>query len=881
MKPSSMADVSDTGTAKARAKKERGDATKKTAVKKTAVKKAAVKKAPVKKAPVKKAPVKKAAVKTASAGKAAVKSSSIREDIALEDNASNQSTHPSQVKAKKTSTKKAARKKAVQPSTSSKESNIKVNSATATINSNQDETDVIDEAAASKDSAVSEEEMARAIAIFEQMDWQVRIEQLIVLAADQGHVTYSDLDETADVPTGNDLFEPLVQHLENLGLKVLEHPPESDDSSAQDAKEDVVVEFDSGGSAAGIDPVRMYLNEMGKVSLLDREGEVAIAKRIEEGQSAVMESLLGCPMTLEAVYEGLDKVREGKMKSEDFVDSLAGQIASEQIAEAAEALEDDSEASEDDDDVEAADPPAPMALSARLEANREAARARLEEVEKKALAWIRRARRGEWEEPSFEKQRKFIVEQLSEVRFSPTFIDQMQKMAHSVAAKVRENERAIMRLAVDRGGMPRGKFLLTFQAAPTDSNWWPKQIRTAVDANQKAAYREIHDSIIVLQQSLAELEAKIGLPLASFKDIHRRMSVGQDRADQAKKEMVAANLRLVVSIAKKYANRGMQFLDLIQEGNVGLMRAVDKFDYKRGFKFSTYATWWIRQGITRSLADSGRLIRLPVHLIEVLHKIRRFSHQFSQEHGRQPTETEVVEQLQVPQDRIMMLMHIAKDPYSLDRPVSDESESSIGDFVEDTNAVSPIDEAALKELDIILADCMELLNDREKEVLRWRFGLSLRDELTLEDIGKRFDVTRERIRQIEAKALKKIRLSRFGPALRSFFDKNADEVGRRMEERDALLASRAAASQVKQQSEAEVDTDELFPTGPRRQDRPISKRGREILSTIASTPRIEEGEEMGTVSFEELSLKDLMDPVDRQIKEAKQANKKDDEKKRR
>ena len=784
---------------------------------------------------------------------------------------------------KSSSTKKVARKKTTQSSTSNKESNTKVNSATVSKISTENENDVDvlnDDASSSKNDVISDEEMARAVAIFEQMDWQVRIEQLIVIAADQGHVTHADLDETAEVPAGNDLFEPLVQHLENLGLKVFEHPPEDDESAPQPNKEEVQVEVNTGGSAAGVDPVRMYLNEMGKVSLLDREGEVAIAKRIEEGQSAVMESLLGCPMTLEAVYEGLDRVREGKMKSEDFVDSLAGQIASEQIAEATEAQENDNTSDDEGEGEEGpADPPAPMALSARLEANREAARSRLEEVEKKALAWIRRARRGEWEEPSFEKQRKFIVEQLSEVRFSPTFIDQMQKMADGVASKVRENERAIMRLAVDRGGMPRGKFLLTFQAAPTDSNWWPKQIRTAVDATQKAAYREIQDSILVLQQSLAEMEARIGLPLASFKDIHRRMSVGQDRADQAKKEMVAANLRLVVSIAKKYANRGMQFLDLIQEGNVGLMRAVDKFDYKRGFKFSTYATWWIRQGITRSLADNGRLIRLPVHLIEVLHKIRRFSHQFSQEHGRQPTETEVVEQLEVPQERIMMLMHIAKDPYSLDKSVDEESDSTLGDFVEDTNAVSPIDEAALKELDLILADCMELLNDREQEVLRWRFGLSLRDELTLEDIGKRFDVTRERIRQIEAKALKKIRLSRFGPALRSFFEKNADEVGRRMEERDALLANRASAAAATP-SPPTVDTDELFSSDARRQDRPISKKGKEILSTIASTPRVHEGEEMGTVSFEELSLKDLMDPVDRQIQEAKKANKKDDEKKK-
>ena len=718
------------------------------------------------------------------------------------------------------------------------------------------------------------QELGQSLAVFEQIEWQVRIEQLITLASDRGHLTYADFDETAEVPSTSELFEPLIRHLDGMGVKVFEHSPDETPSATRNTDEQTT-DFDAGSSVSGIDPVRMYLNEMGRVPLLTREGEVAIAKRIEEGQSAVMESLLGCPMTLEAVYDGLDRVRAGTLKAEDFVDSLAGQIASEQIA-AEEAANDTSDSDgesdkgeEADGEEEASGPPATLALSARLAANRDEAKGRLEEMEKKVVAWNRRARRGEWEEPSFEKQRRAIVESLGEVRFAPPFVEQMQKMADSVAEKVRENERAIMRLAVDRAGMQRGKFLMTFQATPTDQNWWPKQVRTAVEAKQKAAYRDVQAPILQLQRSLSELEEKIGLPLSSFKDIHRRMSVGQDRADQAKKEMVAANLRLVVSIAKKYANRGMQFLDLIQEGNVGLMRAVDKFDYKRGFKFSTYATWWIRQGITRSLADNGRLIRLPVHLIEVLHKIKRFNHQFAQEHGRQPTETEIVEKLQVPQDRIMMLLHIAKDPYSLDKSVDEDSDSTLGDFVEDSNAIAPIEEAAHKELDNILVECMDLLNDREKEVLRWRFGLSLRDELTLEDIGKRFDVTRERIRQIEAKALKKIRLSRFGPALRSFFDKHPDEVGRKMEERDNMLTNRTASPLLSDGSD-----DELFQAAPARQDRPISKKGKEILAASVSVPRGAPPSAPGSGKI--MPIADTMDPVERQIEEAKRANAKDE-----
>ncbi|MGG5873240.1 RNA polymerase sigma factor RpoD [Pseudomonas peli] len=606
---------------------------------------------------------------------------------------------------------------------------------------------------------------------------QSRIKELITLGREQKYLTYAEVnDHLPEDISDPEQVEDIIRMINDMGIPVHESAPDADALMLADADTDEAAAEEAAAALAAVetdigrttDPVRMYMREMGTVELLTREGEIEIAKRIEEGIREVMGAIAHFPGTVDSILAEYTRVTTdgGRLVEvlSGYIDPDDGIVPAEAAApvpvkdgDAAEETDDDEAESSDDEEEEGDGGPDPEEALRRFTAIGDAL-----ELAKKALKKHGRS----------SKQGIAALKEMAElfmpIKLVPKQYDALVVRVRSSLERLRAQERAIMQLCVRDARMPRADFLRLFPGNEIDVEW------SAGLAKGKAKYAEaigtVQADIQRCQQKLSALEAECELTLAEIKDINRRMSIGEAKARRAKKEMVEANLRLVISIAKKYTNRGLQFLDLIQEGNIGLMKAVDKFEYRRGYKFSTYATWWIRQAITRSIADQARTIRIPVHMIETINKLNRISRQMLQEMGREPTPEELGERMEMPEDKIRKVLKIAKEPISMETPIGDDEDSHLGDFIEDSTMQSPIDVATVESLKEATREVLSGLTAREAKVLRMRFGIDMNTDHTLEEVGKQFDVTRERIRQIEAKALRKLRHPTRSEHLRSFLD---------------------------------------------------------------------------------------------------------------
>ena len=605
---------------------------------------------------------------------------------------------------------------------------------------------------------------------------QSRLKLLVAKGKEQGYLTYAEVNDhlPADM-VDSDQIEDIIQMINDMGIQVFEQAPDTDtlmmseNSTDEDAAEAAaqVLATVEGEIGRTTDPVRMYMREMGTVELLTREGEIVIAKRIEEGIKQVQISVSDYPAAIASLLDQYDKYEAEEMRLSDIItnfidpneeefDASASHIGSALTEE--QQNDDDDDKDDDDDDEEEVDTgPDPE------EAREKFGELRVAFEKVKTLAETKG--RGH-------QDTKTATSELSEVfrqfRLIPKQFDRMVKNMREVMDRIRVQERLIIKFAVNRSKMPKREFTKVFPGNETDTTWLMDALKSGEPYVQ--ALEDNETDILRAVNKLKDIEKETDLTIASIKDINRRMSIGEAKARRAKKEMVEANLRLVISIAKKYTNRGLQFLDLIQEGNIGLMKAVDKFEYRRGYKFSTYATWWIRQAITRSIADQARTIRIPVHMIETINKLNRISRQMLQEMGREPQPEELAERMQMPEDKIRKVLKIAKEPISMETPIGDDDDSHLGDFIEDTTLELPLQSATSEGLKLATNDVLAGLTAREAKVLRMRFGIDMNTDHTLEEVGKQFDVTRERIRQIEAKALRKLRHPSRSEQLKSFLD---------------------------------------------------------------------------------------------------------------
>ncbi len=625
------------------------------------------------------------------------------------------------------------------------------------------------------ETVLSEEDLAKR---------RQRLKALIKLGKTRGYLTHGEIsDHLPDKLVDAETLEVVISMLNDMGVAVYEQTPDAETlllnnttataATEEEAEEEAEAALSTVDSEFGrtTDPVRMYMREMGTVELLTREGEIEIAKRIEGGLMAMMEAISASPATIAEILRLGEDIREGKVVITTIVDGFSNpNEADDYVAE-----EDfDEFDAEDDDDGKGGS----KALTKKLEELKKEALVRFDTLRDLFEKVHKTYDKEGYGTPHYVKAQKALSEELMSIRFTAKAIEKLCDMVRGQVDDIRKKERELRRIIVDKCGYPQEHFITDFSGRDKNGNKVPSQLLNQRWIEKQAAAGKPWSTIMArnippvqdLQQRLTDLQSRVVVPLDQLKDINKRMNEGESSSRGAKKEMIEANLRLVISIAKKYTNRGLQFLDLIQEGNIGLMKAVDKFEYRRGYKFSTYATWWIRQAITRSIADQARTIRIPVHMIETINKMNRISRQHLQEFGFEPDASVLAERMEIPEDKIRKIMKIAKEPISMETPIGDDDDSHLGDFIEDSANTAPMEAAMQAGLRDVVKDILDSLTPREAKVLRMRFGIEMTSDHTLEEVGKQFDVTRERIRQIEAKALRKLKHPSRSDKLRSFTD---------------------------------------------------------------------------------------------------------------